>query len=128
MQLHTALQQFKPDCEDVTNKGLTKAKLRVICKLASTQKDSILIKYAACAASCKSAKETKDVFGFQDFHTKICGIDFLHYLSLIECYSLYFVLIVDNLTFSDEAVKAKSSLINFIAMLSRNQIQTFTIV
>ena len=69
-QLHTSLQQFKPACEDSTKSGLTKENLRAICKLATFQKDSMLIKYVACAASCRSAKEAKSVYGFQDFHKK----------------------------------------------------------
>ena len=54
------MQQFKE--HTVIQNGINKDSLRAICKLASSQKDTMLSKYIACAASGREAKKAKKDF------------------------------------------------------------------
>ena len=71
VQMHKHMQHLctKERSTGNTN-GLSKDMLRSICTLASTQKDSMLMKYIACAASGKGSKKGKKDYGFEDFNKK----------------------------------------------------------
>ncbi len=69
IKLYKGMQIFNPDPNTITT-GLSKDALRDICKLASTEKDSLLIKYASSKASGKGSKKAKSDFGFNDLHKK----------------------------------------------------------
>ena len=58
IQMYNKMQKLCVRDQNVP-KGMTKDLLRSICCLASSQKDSMLIKYVACTASGKGAKKLK---------------------------------------------------------------------
>ena len=47
---------------------LPKESLSILCKLASSESDSLLIKYTACKSQGMSSKEAQKVYGFENFH------------------------------------------------------------
>ena len=66
-KLQMGMQLLKP--KSVTQ-NFSKETLRAVCQMASTEKDAMLIKYAACKAAGKGAKKAKADFGFNDFTQK----------------------------------------------------------
>lgn len=50
------------------NSGITKATLRDLCKLASTESDRLLIKYVCCKGQNLSNKNASSLYGFSNFH------------------------------------------------------------
>ena len=47
---------------------LPKESLSILCKLASSESDRLLIKYTACKSQGMSSKEARKVYGFENFH------------------------------------------------------------
>ena len=67
------VQRFKALAETLLpkpspNSSITKATLNNLCKLATTESDRLLIKYACCKGQNLSSNNASSLYGFSNFH------------------------------------------------------------